>query len=305
LPLYQSNESKYRLKFKRLAPITELYAGRCGFILKEHRVEYLEALIDHIYDRLNDWSLFQVTLVDDSESDQLLRLACKSRNIRCDKLSSQASPYIVLENRWQDYFNSRPKKFRWNLRNGKKKMEACGALRYSVCEKASQLKSFLAAMLEIERASWKETTGTSVTTNDYQESFYKEFCVPALDRGWFYGHLLELDSEPVAYIYGAIYQGIFYDFKESYKDKFKELSPGHVLKTFAFEELYKKNIRLYDFMGACEEYKLRWTDKTYCRSTYAIYNNNARGLALGMGAKVASYVGGGTKKTREQEDHPL
>jgi len=243
--------------------------------------------------------------MDDSESDQLLRLACKSRNIRRDKLSSQASPYIVLENNWQDYFNSRPKKFRWNLRNGKKKMEACGPLRYSVCEKASQMESFLAAMLEIERASWKETTGTSVTTNDYQQSFYKEFCVPSLERGWFCGHLLELGTEPVAYIYGTVYKGVFYDFKESYKDKFKEMSPGHVLKTFVFEELYKKNIGLYDFMGACEEYKLRWTDKIYRRSTYAIYNNNAWGMALWTGRRVAGYASGQKNRTAERENHTL
>jgi CelD/BcsL family acetyltransferase involved in cellulose biosynthesis len=305
LPLYESQESKYRLKFQKLAPITELYAGRTGFMFKEPRVDYLEAFVDYLYERLHRWSLFQVTLVDDSESDQLLRSVCESIKISRDKLSSQASPYIVLENNWQDYFNSRPKKFRWNLRNGRKKMETCGHLRYSICEKPSQLESFLSAMLEIERGSWKETTGTSVTTNDYQESFYKQFCAPALDRGWFYGHLLELDAEPVAYVYGTVHQGVFYDFKESYKDKFKELSPGHVLKTFVFEELYRKNIRLYDFMGACEEYKLRWTDKTYRRSTYVIYNNDARGLALRMGGSVASFTTGLKNKTTEGKESHL
>jgi len=289
-PLYESSESRYRLRFKKVAPTTELYSGRSGFILKDYRIDYLEAFIDYLYNQVEDWSVFQMTLVDDSESDSLLRDVCKLRGLHCDKIPIQASPYIVLENSWKDYLNSLPKKFRWNLRNGRKKMEACGPLRYVVCEKASQVEHFLSAVFEIERASWKETAGTSITANDYQEVFYKEFCTPALDRGWFYGHLLELAGEPIAYIYGATYQSAFYDFKESYKAKYKELSPGHVLKTFVFEELYRRNVRLYDFMGVCEDYKLRWTDKTYSRSTYVMYNNNPCGLALRMGEKLASYL---------------
>jgi CelD/BcsL family acetyltransferase involved in cellulose biosynthesis len=291
LPLYESSETRYRLRFKKVAPTTELYSGRSGFILKDYRIDYLEAFIDYLYNQLENWSVFQLTLVDDSESDSLLREVCKLRGLHCGKMSIQASPYIVLENSWQVYLNSLPKKFRWNLRNGKKKLEACGPLRYSVCEKASQMEAFLSAVFEIERASWKETARTSITANDYQEVFYKEFCALALDRGWFYGHLLELDGEPIAYIYGATYQGAFYDFKESYKAKYKELSPGHVLKTFVFEELYRRNVRLYDFMGACDDYKLRWTAKTYSRSTYVMYNNNPRGLALRVGQKLARYMG--------------
>ena len=298
LPLYESSESKYGIKFKKIAPITELYAGRCGFILNEHRIDYLEAFIDYLFKQLRDWGVFQLTLVDNSESDALLREVRKRKGFRCDKISTQLSPYIVLENSWQDYFGSLPKKFRWNLRNGKKKMEAHGSLRYVACERASQVENFLAAVFEIERASWKETAGTSITANDYQEAFYKEFCMPALDKGWFYGHLLELGGEPVAYIYGSVYRDVFYDFKESYKAKYKDLSPGHVLKTFVFEELYKQNIHIYDFMGVCEEYKLRWTDKTYSRSTYAIYNRNPRGRALWMATKLVGYVKGRRTNSR-------
>jgi hypothetical protein len=54
-------------------------------------------------------------------------------------------------------------------------------------------------------------------------------------------------------------------------------------------------------MGACEDYKLRWTDKTYRRSTYAIYNNNARGRALRIGATVAGHAA----RAVEQDNHPL
>jgi hypothetical protein len=290
LPLYESNESRYGVRANKIAPITELYSGRCGFIFKEYRLEYLNAVIDYLYAELKDWSLFQLTLVEHSESDLLLEESCRRKGLNYYKIYTQVSPYIVFDNTWQNYFNSLPKKFRWHLRNGTKKLEAAGTLRYSTCRKASELERFLASAFEIERASWKEIAGSSITTNDYQMIFYKNFCVSALDRGWFYGHLLEVAGEPIAYIYGIVYQGVFYDFKESYKVQYKESSPGHVLKTFVFDELCKRNIRLYDFMGACDDYKMKWTDKTYSRSTYVLYNDNLGGLALRLAEKVARYL---------------
>jgi CelD/BcsL family acetyltransferase involved in cellulose biosynthesis len=298
-PLYESSVTRYRVKFAKLAPITELYSGRCGFILREYKVEYIEALIDYLFWQLDNWVLFQLTLVDDSESETLLLQACEAVGVCCEKLSAQTSPYIVLDNSWQDYLGTLPKKFRWNLRNGRKKLESTGSLQYFSCESELQINHFLTAVLEIERASWKETAGTSITVNDYQEVFYKEFCAPAIDKGWFSGHLLELNGEPLAYIYGTIYQGVFSDFKESYKAKYRDFSPGHVLKTFVFDELYRRNVRLYDFMGVCEDYKLRWTDNTYSRSTYLIYNTNLRGIAFRIGTKLSCYA------SRRKSNRPI
>jgi CelD/BcsL family acetyltransferase involved in cellulose biosynthesis len=290
LPLYESGDSRHRLKFKKLSPITELYSGRCGLILNDYRPEYLTAFIDYIYSEVRGWNAFEVTVVDDSCSAALLEEICETTGLRYSRERGEVSPYIELERSWEDYFNSLAKKFRWNLRNGRKKLEGLGPLQYIVYEKADEVEAFLASVMEIERASWKETAGTSITSKDYQEAFYKGFCAAALDRGWFCGHVLEVSGKPVAYIYGVVYGGVFYDFKESYKGKYREFSPGHVLKTYVFEELFRRGIKTYDFMGSCEDYKLRWTDRTYSRSKYILYNKNVIGTTLWGAGRVARYA---------------
>jgi hypothetical protein len=50
-----------------------------------------------------------------------------------------------------------------------------------------------------------------------------------------------------------------------------------VLKRFAFERLIAQGITLYDFMGKCEQYKMRWTDRTYKVLTIAMFNRNVAG----------------------------
>jgi len=43
-------------------------------------------------------------------------------------------------------------------------------------------------------------------------------------------------------------------------------------------------------MGLCEDYKMRWTDKTYSQSTYILYNKTLRATAARMAAPLAKLV---------------
>jgi hypothetical protein len=114
----------------------------------------------------------------------------------------------------------------------------------------------------------------------------------AADLGWFSGHVLEFRGEPVAYVWGLLFANIFYDFKESYKSDYREFGPGHVLKLSLMQRLFSKRVTFYDYMGACEDYKLRWTDKTYERSTFLLYNQSVPALAAFWGSKIKKLFAG-------------
>jgi hypothetical protein len=112
----------------------------------------------------------------------------------------------------------------------------------------------------------------------------------AAERNWFSGHILEFRGEPVAYVWGLLYRNIFYDFKESYKSAHRQLGAGHVLKLSLMEKLFKQGVAYYDYMGLCEEYKLRWTNKTYERSTFLLYNSTLAARAARVGNRIKDAV---------------
>jgi CelD/BcsL family acetyltransferase involved in cellulose biosynthesis len=279
LPLYQFRKQVHGLPCRAIAPLTELYSGRCGFILRDLGSGQFEALFGAICEAEKNWDVFQFSLVEGSEQHRQFFTWQRKSGLACEEIARQTSPYIVLQESWEQHFASLPKKFRSTIRNGDKRMRERGRLEYREFRQNADIDFFAAAMLEIERDSWKETAGSSLTANRLQETFHTEFLKSALQAGWLSGHLLLLDGEPVAYIYGLLYYGIFSDLKESYKNRYREMSPSHVLKAFAFESLYAHRARLYDFMGVCEDYKMKWTDKTYSRTTYLLYNRTARGWA--------------------------
>lgn len=291
LPLYRGAQRIHKVPCRRISPITELYSGRCGFLLREHNAAYVEGLLDALWRRSRKWDVFIFTVVAGSASETLWLETARRRGYRFETLSTQASPYIMLDKSWPDYVSSLPKQFRTNLRQGQRKLSAAGHLTYRQYEKDSDLGTFLQAVVEIERASWKEAAGTSITTNDVQQRLYEDLIHVAARRGWFSGHVLELNGEPIAYVYGLAFNGTFCDLKESYKQSYKAFSPGQVLKTFVLEQLIARNVRLYDYMGLCEPYKMRWTDRTYRRTTYMLYNRTSRALAARLCGHLIAWLG--------------
>lgn len=279
LPLHQFKKQIHGLPCRVIAPFTELYSGRTGFLLRDPSPEQFAALFESLTDSVKDWDVFQFTLVDGSSQQRAFFDWQRGSGLTCEEISKQASPYIVMQENWDQHFASLPKKFRSTIRNGEKRMRDHGQLEYREFRDPSAIRDFAAASLEIEKDSWKEAAGTSLTVNQLQENFHTDFLSSAAENGWLSGHLLLLNNEPVAYIYGLLHNEIFSDLKESYKSRYREMSPGHVLKSFAFQSLYAHAARLYDFMGLCEEYKMKWTDKTYSRSTYLLYNRTTRGWA--------------------------
>jgi len=276
LPLYRLHKTVRGVPCRSIAPLTELYAGRTGFLLRRPDEASVDALFAGLSALPEAWDTLIVTVVDGSLYEKLLLELASRKNLHWLVVAKERSPYIPFQESWEQHFASLPKKLRSTMRNGEKRMRDRGELSYQECRTAEEVKQFNAAVDAIEQDSWKAAAGTSIASNPVHQAFHVNLAQRAADDGRFSGHLLFLDGQPIAYIMGLLHGGVFLDLKESYRASFREMSPGHVLKSFAFARLYTHGTRLYDFMGKCEEYKLKWTDKTYSRSTYVLFNHTLR-----------------------------
>jgi len=290
LPYYRTLKTVHFIPCRSIAPVTELYSGRSGFLLAEPRAELIQEMLRRLRTMAGAWDVFVFTFVEGSDSARMMQEVAVQDQLRIEKIASQESPYIRLDNSWDEYFASLPRKFRWNLRNFERKMKAAGQVVHRVFEKGSDLEQFHRAVQQIEKASWKEQAGTSLTANALQEGFHARLMHSAAESGWFSGHVLEFRGEPVSYVWGLLFENIFYDFKESYKSACREFGPGHVLKLSLMQRLFSKGISFYDYMGASDEYKLRWTDKTYVRSTFLLYNETLTAHAAYWAGKIKQVV---------------
>lgn len=290
LPLTLGPKQTNPLRARLLSPVTESYCGRAMFLVEPQSAETLASLLDAAIDTLPGWDVFVTTLLDDSASTALLADSRIRARFTVQRQQSGRSPHFELPDSWETLFASLPKKFRWTIRSSQSALEKLGALEYTAIDSEPQVAEFLEAVLEIERNSWKEQSGTSITAHQEQQAFYRGFTPSAARLGMLSGHLLRLDGAPIAYIYGLRDRDVFLDLKESFNNTYLKQSPGHVLKRFALERLIARGVKRYDFMGGCEPYKMRWTDSTYSRTTYALYRKNLRGRLLLLRARLAQLL---------------
>jgi len=288
LPLYRLNKTVRRIPCRALSPIFELYSGRTGILLDAPDRSDLERFFSNLRSQPSTWDAFTMTVVQGSALETCFLQVVQAAGLVLQVLEELRSPYIPICNNWDTQFAGLPKKLRSTIRNGEKRLTERGTLSYSECRSPEDAKLFNVAVAEIERDSWKDSAGTSIAANPMHEAFHREMTVRAAERGNFSGHLLLLDEQPIAYVMGVLYNGVFLDLKESYRNSFREMSPGHVLKSFIFTQLAQRGATVFDFMGKCEDYKMKWTDKTYCRVTYLLLNDTLRGRAARWLGRIAT-----------------
>lgn len=283
-PYYRSVEIVRGIPCRKLAAISQPYAGRNRLLARQPAV-FAGALLDALLGEETTWDWLALTLLDDSESYAALLAATTERGLRLETIGAAESPYIDLPSDWDSCFNALGKKFRWLLRTARKRMTDGGRLEHRAYRHPEDVAPLLAAMFDIEKASWKESSNTSITASEVQTRFYRAFTPIAAARGWLDAHVLSLNGDPVAYIYGIRLGPVFHDLKESYKLAYRDQSPGHVLKSFVLPELIAEGVTRYDFCGKCDEFKMKWTALTYRRRNLIVENRTLRARALrGVGA---------------------
>lgn len=276
MPLRTFRRNVRGISCRSFEPVSELYSGRTGFLFRSPQPDLLLTVLNGLEKELGHWDTFSTTVVQGSVDEFALLEAARRGNWHTLVLWRGSSPYIQFHENWASHFAALPKKLRSTMRNGEKRLRERGRLSYREFLSPESLSEFNDAANSIEVDSWKSASGTAIASNPIHEAFHTTLSSRAAENGWFSGHVLFLDEHPIAYILGLLHRGVFLDLKESYRSQFREMSPGHVLKSFAFASLYQKQTTCYDFMGACEDYKMKWTDRVYTRVTYLLFNNTLR-----------------------------
>ncbi len=277
--------------------IAEAYSGRSCPLVRNSDPGTLRVLLNDFRRLAPPWDVLLVRTVDDSPSHKAMLDAIEGTELRCCVIQTNESPYIELGESWTHLLSTLPKKTRWTIRKAEKELSAIGSITHRHLEKPADADELIESIYTVERKSWKEASGTSITAHHEQTTLYRSLIELAASSGVLSGHVLTLDTKPIAYILG-IQSGdhAFLDLKESFDSDYSKYSPGHVLKRFAIELLMTRGITTYDFMGACEPYKMRWTTKTYRTLTLALYNTTFRGRLAFLRAIAGRRLAGTTAK---------
>lgn len=289
-PCYVEKRSGKFLSWLELRHISDLYPGRSGPSVLVGGTNESLALVDQVFGEQGRWHSFSLCVLGDGPMERHLLATAKNSGFEFFLDSSLEYPYIELPTTWDEFYGGLAKKFRYNIRNSQKLLAEVGELSLERITDEKDVRRFLDHAYLVERRSWKESAGTSLTTNKRQAEFHSRLAPIAASNGIFRGYILYLDGSPIAHVYGLLSDNVFYSLKLSYSEQFRKYSPGIVVTARAIQDLILTGVEYWDFSGPTEEYKRRWTNDAYCLKTYTFFSHNTRGRLLKVRRKIRDFL---------------
>lgn len=191
------------------------------------------------------------------DSAERLRAAAGSRSFASRVV--QRSPYVAIEGDWDSYLAGLSRNTRGNVRRRRRRLAERGEVQLEVCGGEGDLFATLEECFRIEASGWKGERQQAVASSPRTRRFYEGLVRWAADAGLLSLALLRLDGRTIAFNLSLEANGRHYLLKLGHDTSLEELSPGTVLTAAMIERAFSRRLKSYEFLGAPDPYKLRWT----------------------------------------------
>lgn len=248
------------LRYRVLRFWANAYSNRAGIVVDpDYRGSAVEVVVDRLLAPDLDWDVAELEPVHlEGEATRALTKALDSRRIRWGVRHGQSSPYLPLPDSWDALSGSISGSLRRSLRKKRREAEDRADLEI---EFGGGSASDTEAAFEIAQHTWQYEAGSGIVAAAENERFYRRLGDYAAERGWLWLAYLHADGVPVSFEYNLKFGGRLYHLKRGYRSGARELSPGVVLGEAVLRRAIEEGAEEYDFLGASERYKLRWTEK--------------------------------------------
>lgn len=185
---------------------------------------------------------------------------------------------------FDDFLAARRKKVRQELGRKRRKLErelADPALRVW---RGGAMDEAFAAVLEVERDSWKDGAATSIGSSIAEERFYRGVLELGGDDTEPSVYALFDGAQPIAFVLGVAHRETYYALKCSYRESFARLSPGSVLFTHLIEAACADPaLERLELLGVDARWKRELADREDPIAQIELRPRNLRALAYAVG----------------------
>jgi CelD/BcsL family acetyltransferase involved in cellulose biosynthesis len=268
-------------RIQMLQPLSEDSNTHSDLLLRDTDDATLTAVVSALLQLDIRWDCFRMGRLLD-HTPLAIGLESALREARLPHVSRDGQPAytLPLPDSYDAYLANRSSKFRNYLKRIGRKLQAAGTLEVKHVSTAADFEPGYEALLQVEKASWKEDHGSSITAVPRQHGFYRDLAREALAAGRLHLHWLELDAKPVAYNLGFIGDAGYHYLKTSYDASLKALSPATFLRARLIAELIDGGIRHLDFPGEPYEWETQWTEEIRWRRILSAYRSTVLGRTL-------------------------
>lgn len=184
----------------------------------------------------------------------------KGYRTTCRKVLS--SPYLALSC-GQPQGPAVSAKQRQELRRRRRRLEEHGPVAFDVRDGRQGLSELLEEAFRLEASGWKAEQGSAIAARREARRFYTEVAAWSAGCGILRLAFLRVGGTAIACDLSLEDRGVHYLLKTGYDPAYRPFAPGMLLRQAMIDRSAENGLRLYDFLGNADPWKLAWT--TSCR----------------------------------------
>ena len=197
---------------------------------------------------------------------QQLRMLAQQRGWRTQSKQKFEVGVTRLPETWTEFECSLSKNSRKRVRSELKQLNKIGCVQLDVvsARRPGELATAMQVALEIERQSWKGSSGTEIARHPNVRAFFLNAaqCLNPLDSWRLF--LLRLNGNAIAFDLGERFGTSYRSWKISYLPEYADYSPGHVLNQLVIRHLIDdSSVEVCDSVGALTQANRRWSNDHY------------------------------------------
>lgn len=209
-------------------------------------------LCDDIFFNLIDASSKTIPLLEQTASDM------KFLHIIHSKVES---PYINLQNNYNDFLNGLSSSMRHKIRNNNKKLKEYKNIVFRKTSNISEFDADFEEFIRLHQFRWE----SKKFPGSFSGGRFKDFQKLVMPEMFKNGHLelrfLSVSGRNIAALYNINYNNKISFYQAGLDASFdNKLAPGLLLHNYSIQEAIKAGLREYDFllMGNMDSYKKHW-----------------------------------------------
>jgi hypothetical protein len=245
-------------------------------VLPEFRIVFLQKLVQTLFEKKSRWDVIYFRNISNNSDNLKVLVEVLDGQCRSWKQYSTPfdSPFLIPTGDWEDYLAGRTRRTRKSLNNIRNRICSSGKISVKKIRSWEEFLSCKEELFALAQQSWSESAGDSMGS-PINRDYFESLTFAAASKGWLSIWALYLDGKMIAVEFHLKAYGREHALRSHYHPAFASLSPGTCLEMAILEHVFREpdRVQLYDFCGAFDKYKKKWTESFVPHCDIHIFND--------------------------------
>lgn len=286
IPYYTHEVKEYGLPLHAIELAGNLVCYHHEIVARQDHPMIVKALLAES----GDWDILRVeNVLSQSATEAAFYQLGKNIGGALVTRSGESSPYISIQQGWDDFLSEKSANFRSQLKRKEKKLRQLGALQTVWFTSQDQVLRLLEDILVIEKNSWKEASEMAISDSEAEQQYYRRLLPFLAQRRWLDADVVYLDGRPIAYSLCYACKGRLGQLKTSFDKGLREFSPGVFANKVAIQRAFDSQAREFDFLGDLMRHKQEWGDGIRKHHHFYLFSGRLKATVVGKLKSVIAF----------------